>query len=76
MRIPLVPVNFFAPSILGLAAFGDAGRVFLAGETSTKWHSAYGGGVWLNVVNMFVLNFSVARSPEETRFYVTSGFGF
>ncbi len=76
MRIALVPVNIFVPGMLGLSLFGDAGRVFVAGETSDKWHSAFGGGVWLNAVNRFVLNLTVASSPEVVSFYLTSGFMF
>lgn len=76
MRVAFGHVNLFVPARLGLTFFGDAGRVFLAGEHSTQWHSAFGGGVWLNFVNRFVLNFSVARSPENVRVYVMSGFGF
>lgn len=76
MRVALAHVNVFLPAQLGLTLFGDAGRVFLAGEASNKWHSAFGAAVWLNIINKFLLNFSAARSPEETRFYLTSGFSF
>ncbi|MBM2841401.1 MAG: hypothetical protein HW412_1929 [Bacteroidetes bacterium] len=76
MRIAVAPVNVFVPAQLGLTLFGDAGKVFLAGEISNKWHSAFGGGVWLNIIRRFLLNLSAARSPEEIRFYLTSGFGF
>jgi hypothetical protein len=62
--------------MLGLSLFGDAGRVFVAGETSDKWHSAFGGGLWLNAVNRFVLNLTVGSSPEVVSFYLTSGFMF
>jgi len=75
IRASLATINFI-PAQLGLTLFGDAGRVFLAGETSNTWHSSFGGGLWLNAINRFVLNFSVARSPEEVRFYLTSGFSF
>ena len=76
MRIGVAPVNVFVPAQLGLTLFGDAGRVFVAGERSNRWHSAFGGGVWLNIIKKFLLNLSAARSPEEIRFYLTSGFGF
>ena len=34
------------PGEFGLLAAADAGRVFLKGEDSSKWHSSYGGGIF------------------------------
>jgi hypothetical protein len=76
IRMQIAAVNIFVPGTLGLSFFGDAGRVFLAGERSRKWHGAFGGGLWLNAINRFVLNLSVASSAEDFRVYVTSGFAF
>lgn len=76
IRVPLARVNVFVPGTLGITMFGDVGRVFLASESSKTWHNGVGGSVWLNVMNVFVANFSVARSPEEVRLYLTAGFGF
>lgn len=75
-RIPVARVNLFVPGALGLLFFGDAGRVFLEGENSRRWHSGFGGGVWLNAINKLVVNLSVAGSTEGVKVYVTSGFGF
>jgi hypothetical protein len=46
----------------------------LKGEDSKKWHSTYGGGVWLNLLNTFTVNFIVALSPEVTKYYFSTGF--
>jgi len=32
-----------------MTGLADVGRVFVAGESSSKWHTGYGGGVWLGV---------------------------
>ncbi len=76
LRAGLGHVNLFIPGRLGVSFFGDAGRVFVKGERSQQWHSGFGGGLWLNTLNVFLLNISAAGSAEGVRFYVTSGFGF
>jgi hypothetical protein len=74
--IALLPFRY------GLVAVGDVGRVFLASESSSRWHSAAGGGIWLatfaSAWNFQVgssINAMLVRSDERTAFYVFSGFG-
>ncbi|MDQ3019306.1 MAG: outer membrane protein assembly factor [Bacteroidota bacterium] len=74
LRINIASLNLFIPTKLGISVLGDVGRVFLKGEDSKKWHSSYGGGIWLNVLNTVVLNFTVAVSPEITKYYFATGF--
>lgn len=74
LRIYLASLNLFIPSKIGISGLGDIGRVFLKGEDSKKWHSTFGGGIWLNTLNTFTFNFNVAVSPEVTRYYFTTGF--
>ena len=66
----------------GLMALGDVGRVFVAGESSSRWHTAAGGGIWLAVFASAwsfqvasSMNAMIARSDERTAFYFTTGFG-
>ena len=61
--------------ILGLA---DAGRVWIPGEPSDRWHAAAGGGVWLAWQHRRAntLSVALARSPERTAVYVRAGFMF
>ena len=61
--------------ILGLA---DAGRVWIPGESSDRWHAAAGGGVWLAWQHRRAntLSIALARSPERTATYVRVGFMF
>lgn len=76
IRMLIGTVNLFFPAKLGISLMSDAGRVFSEGEASDKWHSTYGGGVWLNLLNAFALNVTVARSPEVTKYYFGTGFMF
>jgi hypothetical protein len=76
LKIKIAAVDFFLPAIIGISGMSDAGRVFVKGNDSKKWHSTYGGGVWLEILNTVALNFLLARSPEVTKFYFTFGVGF
>lgn len=75
IRIKLTDMNIFLPGRLGLSVIGDIGRVFLKGEDSRKWHSAYGGGIWFNIINSLELNFTAASSPEVNRYYFNLNYG-
>ncbi len=77
VRFPVTRFFVLLPGQLGLLALADAGRVFVTGETSERWHSAVGGGVWFSVVqpqNVFTI--SVASSAERTAVYVGAGFAY
>jgi hypothetical protein len=51
--------------------------VFVANETSTRWHPAYGGGVWISVIDPKNLaSIAVATSEGHTRVYLQGGFTF
>jgi hypothetical protein len=56
--------TYLFPGSLGLVAFHDIGRVWLEGEQSKRWHSGYGGGVWLSPVNLFIISAEYAVSKE------------
>jgi hypothetical protein len=65
------------PVRFGVVGFADAGRVWLSGEDSRRWHPSAGGGVLLKAVGTpIVLRAVAARSSEGTLFYVGSGFRF
>jgi hypothetical protein len=62
---------------VGVFGLADAGRVFVANETSTRWHPAYGGGVWISVIDPKNLaSIAVATSEGHTRVYLQGGFTF
>lgn len=63
---------------VGLLGLTDAGRVWVPGESSDRWHAAAGGGVWLAWQHRRtnVISITAARSPERTAIYVRAGFLF
>jgi hypothetical protein len=59
--------------VLGLA---DVGRVWLAGETTDKWHPSAGGGIFLRLLTTDLAGHAlIAHGDEGTKFYVNIGFG-
>jgi hypothetical protein len=62
---------------IGVFALADGGRVWLTGETSDRWHRAFGGGVWMAVLKPEnVWSFAVATSEGRVRVYLEGGFMF
>lgn len=54
------------PFTYGILGGFDYGRIWLDGETSHKWHQDYGGGLWMNAVNIITARISYFKSPDET----------
>ncbi|MBZ4033279.1 metallophosphoesterase [Flavobacterium sp. 17A] len=54
-----------APMTYGILGGFDYGRVWLDGEDSKKWHHDYGGGLWLNAINVITARISYFKSPDE-----------
>ncbi|MCD9574349.1 metallophosphoesterase [Flavobacterium soyae] len=54
-----------APFTYGILGGFDYGRVWLDGEDSRKWHQDYGGGLWLNAINVLTARISYFKSPDE-----------
>jgi hypothetical protein len=81
LAIALGKFNAIVPLRYGLVGLGDVGRVFVEGQSSSTWHTGYGGGIWLG---MFAsgMNFqfatslkaTVVHSDEGTSFYLASAF--
>ena len=82
LQVALGKLNAVLPFRYGLVGLADAGRVFVAGESSSQWHTGYGGGVWLGVFASGIdfqlassIKATVVHSDEGTSFYLFSGFG-
>ena len=68
--------NGFAPIRYGVFGGFDYGRVWVPNEVSDKWHQAYGGGIWINGVNLVTGQLSLFHSTDGLRFTAGLGFGF
>ena len=77
LRLQLVPLTIVIPGHLGVLAFVDSGRVFLAGETANAWHTGYGGGLWLSFLNqLMAVSVAYGHSTEGDTIYFKGGFSF
>lgn len=77
LRLTLGKAIFIIPGEYGLFGLTDIGRVFFKGESSNKWHPAYGGGAFFSVLDLAtVFSLAVAASEEWTAVYLRAGFSF
>jgi hypothetical protein len=78
VRLKLFNMNFLVPETVGIFGFTESGRVFLKGEKSDAWHTGYGGGLFMFILNRDItLKFTYARSVEKDfALYFTTGFEF
>ena len=60
--------NPFTPLKYGLFAGFDYGRVWFPDEHSRRWHTSYGGGFWLTIVNKVTTQYSCFGSEDGARF--------
>jgi hypothetical protein len=65
------------PMSYGFLGGFDYGRVWQQGESSDKWHQSFGGGLWLNGLNIITARITYFKSAgEEGRVVFGLGFGF
>lgn len=77
LRLRLGRFFFVLPGEYGVFALADAGRVWLDGERSRRWHAAGGGGLWFAYLDPNnTVTVTAARSDEGTDLYVATGFLF
>jgi hypothetical protein len=77
IRLALGRAMLVLPANVGVSALYDIGRVWLAGEESTRWHDVFGGGLWVAFLRPEnVLSFAVAKSDERTGVYLGMGFAY
>ncbi len=57
--------NVYLPVNIGFVAGSDLGRVWLKGEESAKWHWSKNFGMWVDVLDEFVLQPYYSISDEE-----------
>jgi len=66
----------FVPIRMGVTGGFDYGRVWNEEEDSDKWHTSYGGSVFINGFNAFTANVGYYLSDEDQRIIFTLGFRF
>ncbi|MGI4867340.1 MAG: BamA/TamA family outer membrane protein [Janthinobacterium lividum] len=68
--------SYLVPGTLGLVLFNDVGRVWTPGESSQRWHTGYGGGVYFLPAQLALLQAVVGFSKEGVYPYISAGFRF
>jgi len=77
IRVMLGRARIVVPGDFGFLVFGDVGRVFVDGESSTAWHPGFGGGLWFApLARTNAIRVTVAHTEENTLFYGGLGFAF
>lgn len=61
---------------VGLFLFNDLGRVWIDGESSSRWHDGYGIGFWWAPYDMALLNVSYAGSKEDNLINLSINYQF
>lgn len=57
--------SYLFPSGIGMIVFHDIGRVWADNDPSNKWHSGYGGGLWIAPMKQFVITAMFTASKES-----------
>jgi hypothetical protein len=83
LRVPLFRAHVLVPVRGGVFGLADAGRVWVEGEESDRWHTGLGGGLWFSFLKPEnTLTIAAAFDPDApsdertTRIYLQAGFGF
>ena len=76
LRTFLTRFNFITRGDLGVIALADAGRVFLDGESSNRWHTGFGGGLWVGILDRTRTFSAVVARGQVTGVYLTMGMPF
>ena len=81
LQVALSRFNAALPFRFGVLGLADVGRVFVANQSSSRWHTGVGGGFWLgpfisgrDFEFASALKATVVHSEEGTSFYLMTGF--
>jgi hypothetical protein len=64
------------PLTMGIYGGFDYGRVWFPGDSSSSWHTSYGGGFFLNGAEIMSATIALFDSDDGLRFSFGLGFGF
>jgi hypothetical protein len=77
LRLRVSRYYIILPGEWGVFGLADAGRVWFEGQSSDKWHHAFGGGLWFApLTRANAVTVALARSEGRTGVYVRAGFMF
>ncbi|MVT12535.1 BamA/TamA family outer membrane protein [Chitinophaga tropicalis] len=77
LRLKLLDFNsYLLPGSIGVIGLDDVGRVWMPGETSSKWHNGYGAGIYIIPNELILLQVSKGYSEEGSINYLTIGYRF
>ena len=77
MRVELFNIGgTILPGTLGTVGFFDVGRVWMTGESSSRWHKGYGGGLWYDITGEIVIRMTRGWSDEGSAILFGAGFFF
>ena len=66
-RLRLFHFNaYIFPADFGIIGLLDNGRVWVQDDSSSVWHTGYGGGIYLNPFGIAVLSATYTFSKDET----------
>jgi hypothetical protein len=68
--------SYLLPGSVGMIGFNDLGRVWQPGQSSSRWHDGYGGGIYIIPMELFLIQAAVGISEEGALPYITAGFRF
>jgi hypothetical protein len=74
--LSLFHANLILPMRIGLMGLADVGRVWVAGESSEKWHTGVGAGIFARVISTQLSGHALlVHGDEGNKFYVNIGYG-
>lgn len=79
LRLPVLRGHLLFPAELGVHGAADVGRVFYDEDPagSGRWHSAFGGGVWISLLDRTqALSITLMNGDDLTGLYVQAGLHF
>lgn len=68
--------HFLIKGNWGVLGFFDQGRVWVKNENSSRWHTGYGPGAYINLFDMFILSGYYGISKESKFFNMQLGMFF
>ncbi|RVU02756.1 hypothetical protein EOD41_02110 [Mucilaginibacter limnophilus] len=69
-------ISYILPGQFGITGFFDTGRVWEQGESSDKWHTGQGGGIYFAPARLAVVQLVAGNSDEGWYPYISMKFRF